>query len=110
MSIKNAIACWLAPEVFERSERYYYLRDTLSDAQMWLAYEWPEVDTVIFWAKVSEVNHFRKLGVPSVAAVPGKPWIHTISDFRDHLRKARDGNGASAAANPNVSPLEGKAP
>jgi hypothetical protein len=88
MTIRTTLARWLAPEAFRTVERYHYLRATLSEAERWLGYDFPEVDATIMWAKVSEVNHFRALDAPSVAAVPGKPWIWSISDFREHLRAA----------------------
>jgi hypothetical protein len=89
MSLKERIARWLAPDAFRTVQRYHYLRDQLSEAQMWLGYEFPDVDAAIMWAKVSEVNHFQALSDPSVEAVPGKPWIWAIWDFRDHLRAMR---------------------
>lgn len=89
MTFREALARWLAPEAFRTVERYRYLRSQLSDAQMWLGYEFPDVDAAIMWAKVSEVNHYRGLSDPSVEAVPGKPWIWSISDFREHLREER---------------------
>lgn len=84
--VRLTIARWLAPDIFNRSDRYGYLRNALSEAQRWLGYDFPEVDATIHWAKASEVNHFRKLDAPSVPTVPGKPWIWSISDFREHLR------------------------
>lgn len=89
MSLRRAISKWLAPEVYRVEERYWFLRQQLSEAQTWLGYDFPEIDEAIFWAKASEVNHFRALGAETVAAVPGKPWIWTISDFREHLRSKR---------------------
>lgn len=89
MSIRTTIARWLAPEAFRTAERYWFLRLMLADAQSWLGYDFPEVDEAIFWAKVTEVNHFRGLDEPCREAVPGKPWIHSISDFREHLRAKR---------------------
>lgn len=93
MSLKTIISRWLDPEAHEKAERYWRLRSYLDDAQRWLGYEWPEVDQAIFWAKVSEVNHFRKLGAPVVEAVPGLPGIHGIDQFRQHLREARQALG-----------------
>lgn len=89
MSLRETVARWLVPDAFRTVERYHYLRRQLEEAAMWLGYEFPEVDASIRWAKVSEVNHFRGIDEPSVAAVPGRPWIWSISDFREHLRDAK---------------------
>jgi len=88
MSLKTLIARWLDPDAYRTVERYHYLRARLSEAQQWLGYDFPEVDATIMWAKVSEVNHFRRLDQDAVETVPGKPWIWTVYDFREHLRSA----------------------
>lgn len=89
MSIREILARWLAPDAFRTVERYHYLRRQLAQAAHWCGYEFPEIEAAVFWAMVSEVNHFRPLGTEAVAAVPSKPWIWSISDFREHLRTSR---------------------
>lgn len=110
MSIRETLARWLAPDAFRTVERYHYLRSQLSDAQMWLGYEFPDVDAAIMWAKVSEVNHFRAVAAPSVAAVPGKPWIWTISDFREHLRAAARERSEHLSPRQVVQPIRDEPP
>ena len=105
MSIREIIARWLAPDAFRTVERYHYLRSQLSDAERWLGYEWPEVDAAIMWAKASEVNHFRGLDDPKVETIPGKPWIWSISDFREHLREQRRADPLRVAAERICTPL-----
>lgn len=85
MGLREIIARWLAPEAFRTVERYHYQRACQSEAYRWLG-EFPDVCATIEWLRVSEQNHFRKLGEDAFAAVPGKPWIWQISDFREHLR------------------------
>lgn len=87
MNIRKRIAAWLDPEAAKDARRYWYLRIKLSDAADWLGHDFPMVDAAIHWAKVCDVVHFSALGDNLPAHVPGKPWIHGIQDFREHLRK-----------------------
>ena len=87
MSIRYWIAKKLAPDIAKDAKKYHYLRTKLDEARTWLGYDFPEVDAAIFWALVSEVNHFRSIENDAISPVPSKPWIYNINDFREHLRK-----------------------
>jgi len=87
MSVRKRLAAWLDPETARDARRHWYLRNRLSEAADWLGVDFPVVDAVIHWAKVSEVIHFSSPGDKLPEHVPGKPWIHGIYDFREHLRK-----------------------
>lgn len=94
MGIRKAIAAWLDPETAREARKHWFLRQKLSEASDWLGVDFPVVDEVIHWAKVSEVVHFSQLGDKLPEHVPGKPWIHAIHDFRQHLRDKHGEAGA----------------
>ncbi len=87
VSIRKRIAAWLDPETAKDARRHWFLRNKLSEASDWLGVDFPVVDAVIHWAKVSEVVHFSRFGDKLPEHVPGKPWIHQIHEFRSHLRE-----------------------
>ncbi|MEH3121149.1 MAG: hypothetical protein PGN16_04080 [Sphingomonas phyllosphaerae] len=86
MSLRKAIAARLDPETAKAARKHWFLRNRLTEAAEWLGYDFPVVDAVIHWAKVSEVVHFASLDDKLPEHVPGKPWVHAIHDFREHLR------------------------
>lgn len=81
------IAAWLDPEAAKDARRYWYLRMKLSEASDWLGYDFPAVGASIRWATVCDVVHFAALDDKLPEHVPGKPWVHGIQDFREHLQK-----------------------
>ena len=87
MSLRKWLASKLDPETARDARAHWHLRMKLDEAATWLGYDFPMIDEAIFWAKVANVNHFRQSEAEYVHAVPEKPWIHTIGDFREHLRK-----------------------
>lgn len=87
MTFREWLAGKLAPEMAREARAHQHLRMKLSEATTWLGYDFPVVDEAIFWAKVSSANYFRMSEDEYVHAVPEKPWIHQIGDFREHLRK-----------------------
>lgn len=87
MAWKHKLAEWLDPETARDARRHWYLNNKLSEAGDWLGVDFPVVDAVIRWAKVSEVVHFADMSDKLPEPVPGKPWIHRIDDFRAYLRE-----------------------
>lgn len=87
MTLRKWLASKIDPEMARDARAHWYLRMKMDEAATWLGYDFPMIDAAIFWAKVSTVNHFRLSEAEYVHAVPEKPWIHQISDFREHLRK-----------------------
>lgn len=94
MSVRERIAAWLAPEMAKDARRHWFLRQRLTEAAEWLGAEYPAIDATIHWAKVSTVVHFASLDDNLPEHVPGKPWIHQIHDFREHLRRTYPGGHA----------------
>ena len=81
MKIIRQIAAWLAPDMARNEQRYYYLRNQVSDAHRWLG-EHKDAADLAQWLLELDADHWRALGTSPIGTLPSR-----IDDFREVLRR-----------------------
>jgi hypothetical protein len=79
---KQQLIEWLNPEHEILQRKYQDLANKVSEARWWMGYDFPDVAAATRWIQASHANYCGG----KAEAVEDKPWIHTISDFREHMR------------------------
>jgi hypothetical protein len=89
--IRDWLIEWLVPELAILERKYQNLQNRVSEARWWMGSEFPEVSNAMRWVEASHANYCGG----REEAVKDKPWIHDISDFREHMRNAKTIQGGT---------------
>lgn len=84
--IKQALIEWLNPEHEILQRKYQDLINKVGEAQWWMGSEFPEASKTAKWIYASHAQYCGR----NVHAVEDKPWINTISDFREYMRTLKN--------------------
>ena len=86
--MKDYIVARFFPEYWNYKRKYRYLQQRVDEARYWLA-EFPEASLAMRWVQAADHFYWNDGSKPAFNVIEDRPWIHSISDFREYLRAAK---------------------
>jgi len=86
--MRDYIVARFFPEFYAYRRKYLYLQQRVDEAKTWLGSEFPDAAQALRWVQAADYYYWNS-GTNAFSAVEDKPWIHSISELREHMRAAK---------------------
>jgi hypothetical protein len=90
MSLRTALARWLAPDLAREADRAQYLLHGAYEMKHWLGHDFPMIEVALDRLTIDSRNYFRALNEPPISQeYPhlGGVWPVDMHGFREKLKR-----------------------